>query len=92
VSDLTDKEPTKPLVEIGELELCGEKIKLGKNGHVRLVRESVDAWGNKYGVELDLYNWLTNGGEELMILPRAQALLDELGKALMGFNLSKDRT
>lgn len=87
------------LTEIGSLDLCGEKVKLGKNGNVRLVREKIDAWGNKYGIEVDLWEWLTSPlpdkselDNESVIQARAQALLDELGKALMGFNLSKDRT
>lgn len=86
------------LTEIGTLDLCGEKVKLGKNGNVRLVREKIDAWGNKYGIEVDLWEWLISAvpgsdldGEAVVIQVRAQALLDELGKALMGFNLSKDR-
>lgn len=91
----------RPLTEIGTLDLCGERIKLGKNGCVKLVRESVDAWGSKYGVELDLWEWLSCGykgefgapiTEEFveLVAARAQALLDELGKALSQLTQARD--
>lgn len=81
----------RPLTEIGTLDLCGEKIKLGKNGCVKLVRESVDAWGSKYGVELDLWEWLnSSGSDSKSISVRAQALLDELGKTLYQLSQARD--
>lgn len=73
------------LTEIASIELLGEKFKLGKNGKVCLVEERVDAWGNSYGSEVDLKNWLEGVG-----FLGSQALLDALGEAHQRLRQSRD--
>lgn len=79
-----------PLTEIAEVELLGTKYKLGKNGNVRLVRESPDCWGKIRGEEVTLSNWLGSSGMLPEQEEKIQALLDQLGDALSRLRQSRD--
>lgn len=79
-----------PLTEIAEIDLLGEKYKLGKNGKVSLVRESLDAWGKVRGDEVTLAAWLGSSGMLPEQEEKVQALLDQLGDALSRLRQSRD--
>ncbi len=78
------------LTEIGEIDLLGEKYKLGKNGKVSLVRESLDCWGKIRGVEITLAHWLGAGALTEDQDKKVQALLDQLGDALFRLRQRRD--
>lgn len=79
-----------PLTEIAEIDLLGEKYKLGKNGKVSLVRESLDAWGKIRGDEVTLTHWLGASALTEDQERKVQALLDQLGDALSRLRQSRD--
>lgn len=74
------------LTEIASIELLGEKFKLGKNGKVCLVKDKEDAWGNSYGKDIELSDWLSSVG----LIVGSQALLDALGEAHQRLRQSRD--
>lgn len=86
------------LTEIGEITLCDQTFKLGKNGKVVLVIEKTDAWGKLYGEEVDLWEWLSgpdSSGDDSaslssVLLPRVQAILDELGDKIQRLRQQRD--
>jgi hypothetical protein len=78
------------LTEIAEIELLGTKYKLGKNGKVSLVSESLDCWGKIRGQEITLSNWLGSSGMLPEQEEKVQALLDQLGDALSRLRQSRD--
>lgn len=78
------------LTEIAEVDLLGEKYKLGKNGKVSLVRESLDCWGKIRGEEITIANWLGSSGMLPEQEQKVQALLDQLGDALSRLRQSRD--
>lgn len=77
------------LTEIAEVDLLGEKYKLGKNGKVSLVKESPDCWGKIRGEEVTLASWL-EGEMHPEQEKKIQALLDQLGDALSRLRQSRD--
>lgn len=79
-----------PLTEIAEIDLLGEKYKLGKNGNVTLVKESLDAWGKVRGDAITLAHWLGSSGMIPEQEEKVQALLDQLGDALARLRQSRD--
>lgn len=79
-----------PLTEIAEIELIGTKYKLGKNGKVSLVRESLDVWGKIRGEEVTLTHWLGASALTPNQEEKIQALLDQLGDALSRLRQSRD--
>lgn len=78
------------LTEISEVDLLGQRYKLGKNGKVSLVIESPDCWGKIRGEVITLNHWLGSSA----LLPeqeeKVQALLDQLGDALSRLRQSRD--
>lgn len=81
------------LTEIAEVEIGGRKLKLGKNGKVCLVEEKTDAWGNTYGVEIDLSTFVFGdslGDWSIESKGRVQAILDLLGDALSRLRQQRD--
>lgn len=89
------KEVDMSLTEIGEITLCDQTFKLGKNGKVVLVVEKVDAWGKLYGEEVDLWEWLSGSDDDgvslsSVLLPRVQAILDELGDKIQRLRQQRD--
>ncbi len=79
-----------PLTEIAEIDLLGEKFKLGKNGKVSLVKESPDAWGKIRGDAITLAHWLGSSGMLPEQEDKVQALLDLLGDALFRLRQRRD--
>jgi hypothetical protein len=79
-----------PLTEISEIDLLGEKFKLGKNGKVCLVKESLDCWGKVRGEIVSLNTWLGLSALPEQTETKIQALLDQLGDALSRLRQSRD--
>lgn len=79
-----------PLTEIAEIDLLGEKFKLGKNAKVTLVKESLDAWGKVRGDTVTLAHWLGASALTADQEQKVQALLDQLGDALSRLRQSRD--
>lgn len=87
-----------PLTEIGEVELCGEKFKLGKNGKIVLVVEELDAWDRPVGKIVNLRNFLSpryadqvvDPALAVVVVDRAQALLDLAGDLMQRLQNQRD--
>lgn len=81
------------LTEIGSITIDNVEYKLGRNGgHVHLVRESIDAWGNRYGEQIDLSTWLEEKNKAVpdQRLIRVQSLLDQLGETRIALRQQRD--
>lgn len=79
-----------PLKKIAEIEICGEKFDLAKNGRFTLVRTEPDAYGDMRGdeVELRYFIWTDQqksvgaaGETGIVAVDRFRAVLDLLGEA-----------
>jgi hypothetical protein len=73
-----------PLKKVAEVEICGERFDLAKNGRFTLVRTSPDAYGEPRGEEVDLQGYLHTPVREpgqAYPVERFRAVLDLLGEA-----------
>lgn len=77
-----------PLKKIAEIEICGEKFDLAKNGRFTLVRTKPDAYGDMRGEEVWVGAWLNkdavdpcDGTLTITAEDRFRAVLDLLGEA-----------
>lgn len=79
-----------PLKKLAEIEICGEKFDLAKNGRFALVRTTKDAYGEPRGevVDLHVFVWTDRqnpkeqpGDTGIIAIDRFKAVLDLLGEA-----------
>lgn len=78
------------LKRVCEIEICGEKFDLAKNGRFTLVRTSPDAYGEPRGEEVEAreFIWTDQQGSPskpgetgILAVDRFRAVLDLLGEA-----------